>query len=308
MAERRALRVAIVGSGPAGMYAAGHLLENAGGTFVDGRLTTHVNMPVEVDVIERLPTPWGLIRGGVAPDHPDKKKIGRLYDAIAHRPGFRFIGNIAVGGEVTVENLATWYDAVIYAVGASGAQRLGIPGEDLPGSLSARQFVGWYNGHPDFSGLTVDLETERAVIVGNGNVAMDVARILLKPIQELRATDIAEHALEALAKSRIREVVIVGRRGPAEAAFNFPELEELGELQDTAIVVEGEGAATTVLSSRPDAEDKMQTLKTLIDPERRPRASRRIVLRFHTRPVSVLGDTGTVGLSVASTTGESSVM
>lgn len=298
MPEDRALRVAIVGSGPSGMYAAGHLLENAGGTFTSGRLVKRVNMPVEVDVIDRLPTPWGLIRGGVAPDHPDKKKMSRLYDAIAHRPGFRFIGNVAVGDAVKIEDLARWYDAVVYAVGADGERRLGIPGEDLAGSIPARRFVGWYNGHPDFSDLDPELDTDRAVIVGNGNVSMDVARILLKPVEALRRTDIAAHALDALAKSRIREVVILGRRGPEHAAFHFPELEELGELDDTEIVVEDCDAARSVLEAGADAGLKMRILKHLCTRNRR--GSRRIVLRFHTIPVSLLGSDKVEGLKVAS--------
>ena len=301
MAEARASRVAIVGSGPSGMYAAGHLLENAGGTFVDGKLVKRVNRPVEVDVIDRLPTPWGLIRGGVAPDHPDKKKMSRVYDAIAHRPGFRFIGNVTIGEAVGAQDLSSWYDAVIYAVGADGERRLGIPGEDLPGSLPARRFVGWYNGHPDFSDLKIDLDTERAVIVGNGNVSMDVARILLKPVEELRKTDIAAHALDALSKSRIREVIILGRRGPEDAAFNFPELEELGELEDTEIVVEDANAERAVLAAGPRSDVKLRILKQLC--MRRLKASRRVVFRFHTVPVSIQGGAGISGLSVSSIDG-----
>ena len=286
MSELRPLRVAIVGSGPAGMYAAGHLLENAAGTFVSGRLLRRVKQPVEVDVLDRLPTPWGLIRGGVAPDHPDKKKMSRVYDAIAHRPGLRFIGKVRVGDSVSTAELSSWYDAVIYAVGAEGERRLGIPGEDLAGSLPARQFVGWYNGHPDFSDLRVDLRTHRAVIVGNGNVAMDVARILLKPVDELRKTDIADHALGALAQSQIREVVILGRRGPEDAACNFPELEELGELTDTAFAVEGNEAAAAI-GSAADSGLKMATLKALCASKRQ--GSQRIVMRFHTSPLEIIG-------------------
>lgn len=283
------------------MYAAGHLLENPGGTFVDGKLVKRVDRAVEVDVIDRLPTPWGLIRGGVAPDHPDKKKMSRVYDAIAHRPGFRFIGNVTIGEAVTPQDLSSWYDAVIYAVGADGERRLGIPGEDLPGSLPARRFVGWYNGHPDFSDLKIDLDTERAVIVGNGNVSMDVARILMKPVEELRRTDIAAHALDALSKSRIREVVILGRRGPEDAAFNFPELEELGELEDTEIVVEDQEAEHAVLRVGPRADVKLRILKELCT--RRLNASRRIVFRFHTIPVAIQGESRLTGLKVSSVDG-----
>ncbi len=296
--HERPLRVAIIGSGPSGLYAAGHLLETPAGTFADGRLSQRVRRSVEVDVIDRLPTPWGLIRGGVAPDHPDKKKISRIYDAIAHRPGFRFIGNVRVGETITPDQLSSWYDAVIYAVGADGERRLGIPGEALPGSHSARSFVGWYNGHPDFSALDFDLRTARAVIVGNGNVSMDVARILLKPVSELRKTDIAAHALEALSRSQIREVVVLGRRGPQDAAFNFPELEELGELPDTAIVVEDLAAAESVLATGQDGDLKMRILRALITQHRS--GSRRIVLRFNTLPIAVIGTQAVEGLRVAS--------
>lgn len=298
MSEPRALRVAIVGSGPSGMYAAGHLLETPGGTFADGRLSRRVNRSVEVDVIDRLPTPWGLIRSGVAPDHPDKKKMSRFYDAIAHRPGFRFIGNVRVGETVTTAELSAWYDAVIYAYGADGERQLGIPGEALPGSHSARRFVGWYNGHPDFSALQFNLQTPRAVIVGNGNVSMNVARILLKPVSELRSTDIAAHALEALCRSQIREVVILGRRGPQEAAFNFPELEELGELPDTAIVVEDAQAAAAVLATVADGDVKLRILRTLITKHRS--GSRRVVLRFNASPVEAIGSSAVEGLRVSS--------
>lgn len=294
MIDARPLRVAIVGSGPSGMYAAGHLLENPSGTFASGRLTRRVQQAIEVDVLDRLPTPWGLIRGGVAPDHPDKKKMALVYDAIAHRPGFRFIGNVQVGDAVTPADLASWYDAVIYAIGADGERALGIPGEHLPGCSSARRFVGWYNGHPDFTDATFDLQTERAVIIGNGNVSMDVARILLKPVDELRQTDIAAHALDALAQSRIREVVILGRRGPQDAAFNFPELEELGELPDTAIVVAGADALKTVLAAPLDGDPKMATLRRLC--ETRTTGQRRVVLRFHAAPLEVLGERNVEGL------------
>ena len=281
------------------MYAAGHLLENPGGTFADGKLFKRVKNAIEVDVLDRLPTPWGLIRGGVAPDHPDKKKMSRIYDAIAHRPGFRFIGNVQVGDSVTPADLSAWYDAVIYAFGADGERRLGVVGEDLPGSTSARRFVGWYNGHPDFSHLAFDFSGERAVIVGNGNVSMDVARILLKPVDELRHTDIAAHALEALSGSKIREIVILGRRGPEDAAFNFPELEELGDLLDTAITVEGVNAASKVLASDAQSSLKLQILKRLLT--ERKSGSRRIVLQFHAAPTEVVGTHHVQGIRVAPT-------
>lgn len=289
----RPLRVAIVGAGPAGMYAAGHLLEGAGGTFLDGRLQHLVNRPVEVDVFERLPVPWGLVRHGVAPDHPDKKRVQQVYEDIAARPGFRYFGHVELGKHVSVAELGEWYDAVIYAVGASGDAALGIPGEDLPGLLSAREFVAWYNGHPDYRDLAVDLSSERAVIVGNGNVAMDVARMLSLSPEALAKTDIADHALEALRGSRIREVVVLGRRAAFQGAFNNPELEELGELPGVDLGVEGgdvgfeEARFQGVLED--SARRKFATLKRFS--ERPVRGlDRRIVLKFLASPLEIQGE------------------
>src|SRR6186997_1916180 len=186
------LRVAVDGSGPAGFYAAGALLDS--------------DIPIEVDMIERLPTPWGLVRLGVAPDHPKLKTVSRAFERIAAKPGYRFIGNVEVGRDLTHDDLTSLYDAVVYAVGAQTDKRLGIPGEDLPGSWSATEFVAWYNGHPDYRDLEFDLSAERAVVIGNGNVAADVTRILTLSGAELERTDIADHALAALRESAIREV------------------------------------------------------------------------------------------------------
>src|SRR6188472_2677421 len=197
------MRVAVVGSGPAGFYAAGALLS--------------ADTPAEVDMIERLPTPWGLVRLGVAPDHPKLKTVSRAFERIADQPGFRFLGNVEVGRDLRHEDLVRLYDAVIYAVGAQTDRRLGIPGEDLPGSWAATEFVAWYNGHPDYQQIAFDLAVERAVVIGNGNVALDIARLLTLGPAELERTDVAEHALAALRESRIEEVVVVGRRGPAQA-------------------------------------------------------------------------------------------
>lgn len=283
----RALRVAVVGSGPAGMYAAGHLLEPPSGTLFGSELKNLVHGPVEVDVIERLPTPWGLIRAGVAPDHPEKKRMTAVYDSIARRRGFRFLGNVQVGRDISVEELGRWYDAVIYAVGANDERQLGIPGESLPGSSSARQFVSWYNGHPDFSGLDFDLGTERMVLIGNGNVAMDVARIILSPVEYLKETDIACYALDALGRSRVKEVVIVGRRGPEHAAYNYPELAELGELPDTAIVVEGADLSQCGSGLGYEARLKLDLLATLA--KEKTRGSRRIIFRFNALPTEITG-------------------
>src|SRR2546422_3560885 len=193
-------RVAVVGSGPAGFYAAGALLA--------------ADPPAEVDMIERLPTPWGLVRLGVAPDHENIKAVSRAFEKIAQRPGFRFFGNIELGRDITNADLVRLYDAVIYSVGAQTDRRLGIPGEDLPGSWAATEFVAWYNGHPDFQGLEFDLSGERAIVVGNGNVAIDVARMLALTAEELASTDTTEKAEQAIIESGIRAIVMLGRRGP----------------------------------------------------------------------------------------------
>src|SRR5438552_3570634 len=191
------LRVAVVGSGPAGFYAAGALLD--------------ADIPVEVDMIERLPTPWGLVRLGVAPDHPKLKTVSRAFERIASKPGFRFFGNVEVARDLSPGDLTRLYDAVVYAFGAQTDRRLGIPGEDLPGSWSATEFVAWYNGHPDFQELEFDLSGERAVVVGNGNVAIDVARMLALTAEELASTDTTEKAEQAIIGSGLAEIVMLGR-------------------------------------------------------------------------------------------------
>ncbi len=220
------LHIAIVGSGPSGFYAAEALLRS-------GR-------KVQVDMIERLPTPFGLVRSGVAPDHPKLKQSTLVFDRIFRQEGFNFLGNVMVGRDVSLAELQTTHHAVILACGAQCDRRMGIPGEDLNGSHTATEFVGWYNGHPDFRDRTFDFSQELAVIIGHGNVAADVCRILAKPVDELRTTDIAEHALQALSESRIREIHVIGRRGPAQAKFTPKELRELGEI----------GGATAILDAR----------------------------------------------------------
>src|SRR6059036_3661305 len=218
------MRVAVVGSGPAGFYAAGALLGAEEG--------------FEVDMIERLPTPWGLVRLGVAPDHPKLKSVSRAFERIAERPGFRFLGNVEVGRDLTHADLTRLYDAVIYAFGAQSDRRLGIPGEDLAGSWSATEFVAWYNGHPDFQNLSLDLNVDRAVVIGNGNVALDVARMLALTPEELAPTDTTEPAIEAIGASTLREIMIVGRRGPAQASWTTQELKEMGELAGADVRVD----------------------------------------------------------------------
>ncbi|HEY5956950.1 MAG TPA: FAD-dependent oxidoreductase, partial [Polyangiaceae bacterium] len=231
--SERPLRVAIVGAGPAGFHAAMALLES--------------NEPtVEVDLFDRLPTPYGLIRAGVAPDHQKIKSVTHWYERIGQDPRFAFFGKVELGRDVTVEDLATHYDQILFATGNEGDRRLGVPGEHLLGCLPASVFVGWYNGHPDFQTATVNLTARRAVVIGNGNVALDVARILLKDPAELAKTDIAEHALLALRRSLVEEVVIVGRRGPMDAAFTPAELKELLNLPNVSLHI---GASELILDA-----------------------------------------------------------
>lgn len=279
------LHVAVVGSGPAACYAA-------------MELTT--NPRVEVDIFDRLPTPYGLVRAGVAPDHPGTKGVTDQFDVVLGKPTVRCHFNVEVGRQVSHEELLAHHHAVIYAVGAAGDRALGIPGEDLIGSHAATEFVGWYNGHPDYADRTFDLSGERAVIVGNGNVALDVARILVTDPEVLAKTDLADHALEALRASAIREVVILGRRGPAQAAFSNPELLALGRIPNVDIVVDPEEAVLDAASrafidgdeAEPSQRHKVTQVADLA--RRRPDpAKKRIVLRFLTSPVEILG-TGAV--------------
>jgi ferredoxin/flavodoxin---NADP+ reductase len=267
------LRVAVVGSGPAGFYAAGALLS--------------ADVPVQVDMFERLPTPWGLVRLGVAPDHPKLKTVSKAFERIAERPGFRFLGNLEVGRDVAHEDLARLYDAVVYAVGAQTDRRLGIPGEDLPGSWAATELVAWYNGHPDYQGLDFDLNVERAVVIGVGNVALDVARMLALTPEELGPTDTTDAAIAAICGAAIREIVVVGRRGPAQAAFTTPELAELGELAGADVIVdpaELEGAVPTDTNS----ERNLEVLRAFAarEPSGKPK---RVVLKFFRSPTAIHG-------------------
>jgi ferredoxin--NADP+ reductase len=250
--------------------------------------------PVEVDMIERLPTPWGLVRLGVAPDHPKLKSVSRAFERIASKPGYRFIGNVEVGRHLTHDDLTRLYDAVIYAVGAQTDRRLGIPGEDLPGSWSATEFVAWYNGHPDFQDLDLDLNVERAVVIGNGNVALDVARMLALTPEELAPTDTTDPAIDAIGSSTIREIVVVGRRGPAQASFTTPELQELGELAGADVVVDPadlqlDEASEAALEHDTNARRNVDMLRGFAarEPTGKPVSLR---LRFFYSPVAILGD------------------
>jgi ferredoxin--NADP+ reductase len=282
LSSERPLRVAVVGSGPAGFYAAGALLASE-----DPR--------VEVDMIERLPTPWGLVRLGVAPDHPKIKEVSRAFEKIAARPGFRFLGNVEVGRDLTPADLARVYDAVVYAVGAQTDRQLGIPGEDLPGSWPATAFVAWYNGHPDFQDLSFDLSGERAVVIGNGNVAVDVARMLALTPEELAPTDTTDEAIEAIVGAGIREILMLGRRGPVQGAFTTPELIELGELAGADVIVDpvdlelDEPSAAELEGGTPIQKRNMDVLRGFA--ERPPTGkSKALRLRFTVSPVAILGE------------------
>ncbi|HKH40452.1 MAG TPA: FAD-dependent oxidoreductase [Solirubrobacterales bacterium] len=282
--EENPLRVAIVGSGPAGFYTADHILKHEG---------THA----EVDMFDRLPTPYGLVRFGVAPDHPKIKSVIRVYEKTAARPEFRFFGNVEVGRDVTAEELRDRYHAIVFAYGTSVDRHLGIPGEDLPGSHSATEFVNWYNAHPDFADREFDLSCERVVVIGNGNVAADVARMLALPREELEGTDTADHAIEALAACGVKEILVLGRRGPAQAAFTNPEVRELGEMVDADIDVDpGEMDLDELSRAWLDSDDADPTNRRNVDiftefSQREPEGkNKRIVMRFLRSPVEIQGD------------------
>ena len=278
------LRVAIVGSGPAGFYAAEALLG-------------HPEMAIEVDMIDRLPTPFGLVRAGVAPDHPKIKSVIKRYEKTAGHDAYRFFGHVTVGRDVSAEELAGLYHAVVWAYGAGTDRKLGIPGEDLPGSHAATEFVAWYNGHPDFADREFDLGCERVVVIGNGNVAADVARMLLLPRPELECTDTAPYAIDALAGSSVREVLVLGRRGPAQAAFTNPEVRELGELTDADVFVDraavaaDETSAAFLDSDAADATNRKNLESFTEFSEREPGGKpKRVELRFLRTPLEIQGD------------------
>jgi ferredoxin--NADP+ reductase len=266
------LRVAIVGAGPAALYAADELLKRPA---------------VEVTVLDRLPTPYGLVRAGVAPDHTTTKTIDRLFRQIEDQAGFTYALGVEIGTDLSHAELLDHHHAVIYATGASRDRALDVPGEGLPGSETATAFVAWYNGHPDHADTVVDLDTERVVIVGNGNVALDVARILTAEPSTLAATDIADHALHALRRSQVREVVLLGRRGVTEAAFTLPELVGLVGRDGVDIVVEG-ADLDEVTAHDPMASKKIEVLAAAHRRPARPGA-RRIVFRFGCSPVEMTG-------------------
>ena len=281
----RPYHVAIVGSGPSGYFAAASLLK-----FADSSAAPD-SRDVRVDVLEMLPTPWGLVRSGVAPDHPKIKTISAQFEKIASDPRFRFFGNIRVGEDVQTEELADRYDAVIYAVGAQADRPLGIPGEDLPGSVAAVDFVGWYNAHPHFEEMSPDLSTGRAVVVGNGNVALDVARILTTDPDVLARTDVSDHALATLRTSRVQEVVVAARRGPSASAFTLPELIGLTNTHEVVLSADDHALVQQDLTTETDplTRNKLEVLAKLGDASA-PIGRPRIRLAYRLTPLRVLGD------------------
>ncbi len=278
------LRVAIIGSGPAAFYAADHLLKQD-------------SLHVEIDMFERLPTPYGLVRAGVAPDHYKIKSVTRIFAKVASHPRFRFYGFVEFGKEIDLSDLRGHYHQILYATGAGTDKRMGIPGEDLKGSHAATEFVGWYNGHPDYRDRQFDLSQERVAIVGVGNVAVDVARILCLTPEELALTDIASHALDALSQSHVKEVYLLGRRGPAQAAFTNPEIKELGNLADAdTIVFPEEAQLDDVSRAALEASDDRATRKKVEILQgyaaRKPtRKTRQLFIRFLVSPVELIGNT-----------------
>lgn len=282
------MRIAVVGAGPAGAFLAERLLREESARF-------------EVDLLDRLATPWGLVRGGVAPDHVHIKTVTARFEATAAHERCRLLGNVEVGRDVTHAELLHWYHAVVYTTGCGADRHLGIPGEDLPGSVAATDFVSWYNGHPDYAGRTFDLSGERAVIVGNGNVALDCARMLLLDETTLRRTDIADHALKALAASRVRDVVVLGRRTPQQAAFTNPELRELAALDADVLVDPADLRVPLPLRNLAPSGTSVRNQKLLRGYARTPPASRarRLRFRFLASPLEIIGEGRVTSVRVA---------
>jgi len=281
--EANPWRVAVIGAGPAGFYAAEHFFKQA-------------DIHVQVDVYDRLPTPHGLVRAGVAPDHEKIKNVTRVFDRTASNPSFRFFGNVEYGKHVSLDDLKQYYHLVYFSTGAQVDRRLGIDGEDLNRSHSATEFVAWYNGHPDFRDLKFDLSQESVAIVGVGNVAIDVARILCKTVDELKTTDIADYALNALAQSNVKEVILMGRRGPAQAAFTLKEVKEMGVLEDASSITLPEEMtldehSAAQLEETPDrmVSKKLDVLNTFIGGTNES-GSRTCQIRFLVSPTAIHGD------------------
>ncbi len=281
----RPLRIAIVGAGPSGFYAAEALLKRR-------------DLALTIDFFNRFPTPFGLVRDGVAPDHQSIKAVIRVFEKILADPRVRFFGNVTYSVDIHHDDLLHYYDQVVYAVGAQADRRMGIPGEDLPNSFPATSFVGWYNGHPDYRDLPVDLSCERAVVVGNGNVAMDVVRILAISPDELVKSDITDYSLQKLRQSKIREVVMLGRRGAAQASFTNPELKELGKLQGVDMIVDPNNIELDPASAASLEHDRLlkANIECLHEYAARTERSapRRIVMRFLSSPVEISGTNGRI--------------
>ena len=275
-------KVAIVGAGPAGYFAA-LALQN---------LQTE-ELQFSIDMIERLPTPWGLVRSGVAPDHPKIKTVAKVFEKVANEPNFRLFANVELGSDLTIEQLKEKYDAVVIATGSALGKKLGIPGEDLPGSMSAATFVPWYNAHPDFKDEDVDLSSETAVVIGAGNVAMDIARMLALEPTELDPTDTADHAIDSFKKSAVRTVVISARRGPENAAFTSPELRELPKLEHTNVIMEKSDieAAITRAGDAPEKDVKSNLDAMLLIAEKEATShDRTMKFQFLATPKEIKGN------------------
>jgi ferredoxin--NADP+ reductase len=280
MTDSAPLRVAIIGAGPAGFYAAAQLLAVAEPEFA-------------VDLYDRLPTPYGLVRSGVAPDHPKIKSVTRAYDKTSQHERFRFFGHVELGTDIGREDLLDHYHVVLYTIGTSIDKRLGIPGEDLRGSHAATEFVAWYNGHPDHSGLELDLRAKQVVVVGAGNVAIDVARMLALAPSELKITDTADHAIAVLSGSGVEEITILARRGPLQAAFTNPELLEMGELERGDVeVVRAELDQRSAVALEQADKTRRRNVEIIQDYAARPTTGKPITVRFRflASPVELLGD------------------
>ena len=276
-------RIAIVGAGPSGYFAAQALQNSAS-----------EEQSFAIDMIERLPTPWGLVRSGVAPDHPKIKTVSKVFEKIASEPNFRLFGNVELGKDISLEDLTNKYDAVIMATGSAIGKRLGIPGEELANSISAAEFVPWYNGHPDFANFNVDLSGKVAVVIGAGNVAMDCGRILAINPEELNPTDTADHALEVLHKSNIRKVFITGRRGAEFAAFTAPELRDLPKLEHTDVYISADDVALAYKNAEAKGEiekhlaSNLEAMKVVIETPKQGH-DRSLEFLFSHTPKEILG-------------------
>lgn len=280
----RPLRVAVVGSGPSGFYAAEALLKQK-------------DLAVRIDMFDRLPTPYGLVRGGVAPDHQKIKSVTIVYEKVALNPAFRFFGNVKLGRDIQVEDLTKNYDQIVYAVGNESDRHLGVPGEDLAGNHSATAFVGWYNGHPDWRGEQFDLSQESAAVIGIGNVAMDVTRILAEDPEELKGTDIAGYALDALRRSKVKTIWLLGRRGPAQAAYSPAEIHEIGSLESADLVVDPKETALGAESQKDYADPENKKNVDYVAEKAKAGEggrSKKVRLRFCVSPVEVIGKDGKV--------------